>query len=138
APGCPAECHATGRLYEHVSGPKLSQVQTITAAEREVIIRCARSFDQSQPEHNGHVGGRPGDDYSVRGPDWAEILTPHAWTCVRQLGAARYWRRPGKDGPGWSATTGVCTSKAGHELLAVFSSNAQPFEGPNGGRSCSC
>jgi hypothetical protein len=47
APGCPAECHETGRLYVHFSGPELANLSTITASEREVLIRCARSFDRS-------------------------------------------------------------------------------------------
>src|SRR5262249_34928753 len=47
-----------------------------------------------------------------------------------------YWRRPGKDGPGWSATTGR-KSESGRELFCVFSSNAHPFPGPSAGRACS-
>jgi putative DNA primase/helicase len=145
APGCPAECHETGRLYEHHSGPKLNQVQSITAAERELLIRCARSFDRSVPdaaapsETTPPAGGgpSPGDDFNARGPDWPDILEPHGWVLARKVGAARYWRRPGKD-VGWSATTGVCAGKDGREFLAVFSSNARPFEGPAGGKPCSC
>ena len=30
APGCPAACHETGRLYEHLAGPPLTEVPTIT------------------------------------------------------------------------------------------------------------
>jgi putative DNA primase/helicase len=139
APGCPPSCHPSGRTYDYHSGPKLSQVQSITAAEREVLIRCARSFDRSvfHVKATGAAGLRPGDDYNERGPDWPEILEPHGWVLVRQDASRRYWRRPGKDGPGWSATTGVCTNQAGHELFACFSSNAAPFEGPSAGRSCS-
>lgn len=140
APGSPPEVHSTGRPYVHHSGPKLSQVQTITAAQREILLRCARLFDRSaaataSPSQNGHAGGlSPGDDFSARGPDWSEILTD--WTIVRQVGGTRYWRRPGKDA-GISATTGVCKNQKGQDLLAVFSSNAQPFEGPSSGRTCS-
>jgi hypothetical protein len=43
-------------------------------------------------------------------------------------GEVTYWRRPRKDGAGWSATTGACESKAGKQLFYVFSSNAAPFE----------
>lgn len=143
APGCPPACHPTGRTYEHVRGPKLSHVQAITAAEREVLLRAAQSFDRQvvaddPPAASGPMPGkRPGDDYCERGPDWSEILGPAGWVQVRQSGAVRYWRRPGKDGPGWSATTGACTSKSGWDLLAVFSSNAAPFPGPGAGRTCS-
>jgi putative DNA primase/helicase len=142
APGCPLTCHASGLPYIHHAGPKLSQVQTITPDERDILIRCARSFDRSSAEPhetNGHhaTGLSPGDDYSLRGPDWSEILTPHGWACVRQQGQVRYWRRPGKEGTCWSATTGRCTNKKGHDLLCVFSTNASPFPGPSNGKSCS-
>ncbi len=139
APGCPPKCHPSGRTYDHHSGPKLSQVENITAAEREILIRCACSFDRAGSEDRGTFGAgtRPGDDFNQRGPDWAEVLGPHGWQLVRVQGPARYWRRAGKDGPGWSATTGVCTSKAGNDLFACFSSNAAPFEGPANGRPCS-
>jgi hypothetical protein len=48
--------------------------------------------------------------------------------CVRESDGVRYWKRPGKEGPGWSATTGYCHGADGAELLRVFSSNASPFE----------
>lgn len=143
APGCPPECHPTGKTYEHHSGPKLSQVQTITAEERAILWRCAYSFDAPKPQsvikskqHSTSGGLSPGDDYSVHGPDWADILD--GWYLVHQRGNIRYWRRPGKDVPGWSATTGYCNNEQGHDMLAVFSSNAAPFDGPANGRPCSC
>ena len=57
APGCPAECHPTGRLYEHHSGPPLERVQAIGFAERDILIRCARSFDRS-PRRSRRSRGR--------------------------------------------------------------------------------
>jgi hypothetical protein len=136
APGCPPACHETGRTYDHHSGPELPHVQTITAADREILMRCARSFDRSiydlhrwdAGDFPRHCNGKltPGDDFNQRGLDWSDILT--GWTAVRQRGKVRYWRRPGKDGPGWSATTGACTSQSGCELFYVFSSNGAPFE----------
>lgn len=143
APGCPAECHETGRTYDHLRGPKLSQLPTITAAERAILWRAAQSFDQSPapepkkaPKARG-PGLSPGDDFSARA-DWPGILEPHGWAVARSSGPVTYWRRPGKDGPGWSATTGRCSNQAGHDLLAVFSSNAAPFEGARNGKPCSC
>src|SRR5262249_6736839 len=50
APGSPAEVHQTQIAYTHYCGPKLSRIKTISAAEREVLIRCAQSFDQSPAE----------------------------------------------------------------------------------------
>jgi hypothetical protein len=132
APGSPACCHDSGRLYEHIDGPALESMETITAAERDILWRAAQSFDRSTPAaektataENGEL--LPGDDYNQRGPDWSELLEPAGWRMARQLGAACYWCRPNKD-RGWSATTGVCRSKRGFELFYVFSSNAAPFE----------
>jgi putative DNA primase/helicase len=137
APGCPACCHPSGGLYQHFQGPKLSQIQTITAAEREVLWRCARSFDEMpqvqtdkpsafKMKAENTRGVSPGDDFNARGPDWASILD--GWTLVREHDGKGYWRRPGKEGPGWSATTGCKAKDGGYELLYVFSSNASPFE----------
>jgi replicative DNA helicase len=148
-PGCPPECHETGRPYVHVGGPGLTNLQSITAAEREILFRCARSFDRKEAnaetnhaDQNGKARNpftktawgyddsdlRPGDDFDRRGPDWPTILEPHDWTKARQCNDVIYWRRPEKDGPGWSATTGYCTGKNGEPLLRLFSSNAHPFE----------
>lgn len=139
-PGGPPECHPSGRPYEHFAGPELADVQTITAAERQTLLRCARSFDRAaasakDPATPTGADLRPGDEFNRRGPDWSEILT--GWTVAREFGGKRYWRRPGKE-EGWSATTGVCTSKNGVELFACFSENADPFQGANGGRPCTC
>ncbi|MBL8799666.1 MAG: bifunctional DNA primase/polymerase [Planctomycetia bacterium] len=143
APGCPPACHPSGGTYRHYSGVKLSHIQAITAAEREILWRAARSFDRLPPPENKTFRQRaadglsPGDDYCARGPAWPELLEPARWKLVHQRGAVCYWQRPDKDGRGWSATTGACTSKDGRELFAVFSTNAHPFDGPSGGRQCS-
>jgi hypothetical protein len=145
APGSPCECHSTGQTWEHVDGPPLIDVPTITAAEREVLLRCARAFDKDVPaeEPKGErqarqgTGTSPGDDFNRRGPKWAALLEPHGWEDVRTVKGVTYWRRPEKDA-GWSATTDYCSNDKSGELFAVFSSNAAPFDGPIGGRSCSC
>lgn len=127
--GSPARCHTSGRLYQHVDGPAIEDVPTISADDRDILLRVARSFDEREqveapaaaaprPERTGLP---PGDDFAAR-TSWHEILTPHGWTCV----ADGLWRRPGKT-TGVSAST-KATSKAGNELLRVFSSNAHPFE----------
>lgn len=138
APGSPAACHQSGRLYEHHTGPTLADIADIGANERQVMIACAQSFNHEVLEEHFDLaasshGLRPGDDYNARGPDWPAILEPHGWVMAYQNGKERRWRRPGKS-QGVSATTGYCTSKAGNDLLAVFSSNAAPFDGMIGGR----
>jgi putative DNA primase/helicase len=137
APGCPAECHQTGRLYEHFSGPKLSKVPEITAAEREVLIQCARCFDRSPKTESvdyktaAEAGVRVGDEFNARGWPWEQILT--GWTRVGDY----YWRRPGKDAGSCSASTCCTARNGGHELLHVFSSNAGPFaKGGNYSKFC--
>jgi P4 family phage/plasmid primase-like protien len=142
APGCPTKCHETGKLYEHIAGLALADVQAITAAERETLLRCARSFNREvreTPPATAKNGAdlRPGDEFNRCGPDWSEILA--GWTLATQHpDGKRYWRRPGKDGKGWSATTGACSSKDGVELFACFSENAGPFQGAHDGRPCTC
>ena len=129
APGCPLECHPSGQPYQLVRGP--DSIPTITAAQRECLIRCARSFTRAVIEPSRQVGLdlRPGDDFDRRGPDWADILEPRGWRCVHgSPSGERRWRRAGKDAPGWSATTGHCRGRDGADLLRVFSSNAAPFE----------
>jgi hypothetical protein len=147
APGSPPECHENHTPYVHHSGPPLTEVPEISAEEREVLVRCARSFDRTLGDYaggdTGGVRGRgweglsPGDDYNRRGPDWADVLEPHGWACVRRRGEERFWKRPGKDAPGWSATTGRCSTEKRGDLLCVFSSNAHPFPGPAGEKKCS-
>lgn len=141
APGCPAACHPAGRTYDHVAGPPLDQLPTITDAEAEVLYRAARSFDRSEQEETGAAefgpllgDASPGAAFNRRGPDWAKLLD--GWALDRASGPVRYWRRPGKD-KGWSATTGYCVGKDGGDLFAVFSTNAPPFPGPSPGRNCS-
>lgn len=67
------------------------------------------------PDHRS-----PGDDYAAR-TDWADILQPHGWRLAYQRGHVRYWRRPGKDTPGISATTNAL----GTDRLRVFSTSTQ-------------
>jgi hypothetical protein len=146
-PGSPPACHPSGHTYEHIAGPPLTELPVLTAAEREALLSAARSFDQGSAARAKRAPGganrpgavlRPGDDYDRRGPSWAEVLGPHGWVRVYSRGEVEFWRRPGKDTPGISATTGYCKGQDGADLLAVFSSNAHPFEGPSGARPCTC
>ena len=139
--GSARECHSTGNLYEHVCGPKLTDLETLADEERRTLHATARTFDRSlaethvEPSVRGYErskpGESPGDDFNQR-TSWAEILAPAGWQPAGETGGIKRWRRPGKSA-GWSATTGIL-SKAGNELFTVFSANAHPFEGnnPNG------
>lgn len=137
-PGCPPECHPLGRPYTLLPGGRslveMRRSTWVSPDERDCMIRCARALDRSPPREDapprqvaGAIGLLPGTDFDLRGPDWAEVLTPHGWVLAGGHGAERRWRRPGKE-RGWSATTGHCRGKDGADLLRVFSSNAAPFE----------
>ena len=134
APGCPAECHPSGRLYEHIAGPPLTDIPTLEDDELDDILSAARSLNRAvNPsrecgEKAGPAGEglRPGDDFNARAT-WDDILTPHGWRKVGDRGDGARWCRPGK-AAGVSATTGYCKGKLGDGLLYVFSTNADPFE----------
>lgn len=106
---------------------KLSELPTITADERELLLSAAWALNEHLPEPEPVPtaarpanGLRPGDDFNQRG-DVRTVLTRHGWALVRS-GENEYWRRPGRS-DGWSASL-----RDG--VFYVFSSNAAPFE-PN-------
>jgi putative DNA primase/helicase len=147
APGCPAACHPSGRLYRHVGGPFIEEVPTLTEAQVALLLSCARALNRTPgpkvedyrgrgEEEGGTRGTRPGD-YFNRRADWRQILEPHGWVFVCERGRLSsrgpvwYLRRPGKD-RGISATVGYCKSETAGDLLCVFSTNADPFTIPDG------
>jgi hypothetical protein len=78
-------------------------------------------------EANGS-GDRPGDDFNARAKWGPDVLEPAHWKAVGNSGEKIYWKRPGKEERGWSATTGYCKGEKSGDMLYVFSSNAAPFE----------
>jgi hypothetical protein len=98
----------------------------LSAAEREVLLRCAWALNQVLPEQVdpppslATADDRPGDDFNRRA-DFGALLRHHGWSLV-QDGENQHWCRPGKSG------STSATLKDG--ALYVFSSNAAPFE-PN-------
>lgn len=131
APPSPAKVHPSGVLYALQGSVALTDTPMLTAEERGILISSARSFNEVVKESKSDRAaasstpsgkGRAGDDFNAR-VSWREILMPHGWTIIRELGNVIHWQRPGKDGKGISATTGFCGDK-----LWVFSSNAQPFD----------
>lgn len=137
APGSPAACHETGRLWEHVAGADLLHLPNVTAQEREVLLASARALDCvcqlpsiATNTRSFTRNARPwnDNDFNTWDLDWLTILAPHGWQLMRTSGVVRYWRRPGKQRGSWSATTGYCRGRDGCDLLHVFSSNAFPFQ----------
>jgi putative DNA primase/helicase len=135
APPSPAACHPRDKCYVFVGGKDLTMVPQITPEERAILLDAARSLNTWQPpvrpvpkrvrptRPGAAVDGRPGDDFNARA-DWADILTPHGWHCVgADADGCEHWCRPGKS-DGSSATV----NHQGHDLLYIFSVNADPFE----------
>lgn len=130
APPSPPSVHPTGLAYGFL-GVSIIATPWITEQEREVLLSAARSFTEvpeltekksvTKPRALG-AAAKPGEDFDDRA-DWRDVLLPHGWQELRTVGEKTYWRRPGKNEGGISATTGFCGNK-----LYVFTSNAPPFE----------
>lgn len=123
--------HPTGAAWTVVSG-SIEQVATITLDERDLLWAIIRMLDE-EPEREQGIqqatggilagsipGTRPGDDYNERA-DWDGILA--GWTRATRMGSGYGWRKPGKQGPGISATTGQ--SADGVDRLYVFSTSTE-------------
>lgn len=103
--------HPTGKPWKLLSGSPASIV-TISESERDALYRVARLLDQmpapatrpALPQSPANEELRPGDDFAAR-TSWAEILQPHGWQLLTSNPAYQGWQRPGKTGPGLSATT---------------------------------
>lgn len=135
APGSAAMAHPTKGMYKNVQGT-LSKIQTISARERQILVSCAESLNQyiedtTTTEYKPatpteETSDRPGDQYNRRN-DFS-ILLKHGWKIVGQDGDKCYWKRPEKDTPGISATSGYCKGKDGTYRFYCFSTNASPFQ----------
>lgn len=131
-PGGDPRAHASGKEYQFIRG-NLDSIPTISAVDREVFITLAASLNQFVEEspaaqvktYGGTGGDLPGHHYDAEG-DWT-ILEKHGWKKVIDRGSYQGWRRPGKDTPGISATTGYCKGRDGTDRFFVFSTAAKPF-----------
>lgn len=132
--------HPSGGAWTLQAGTS-GVVPTITCAERDALYDALRTFDECAQaprsdtvphkaasadnvfgNHSTNVS--PLDAFNEHG-NWADILTPHGWKYDHNDDAGTsYWIRPGKDTPGFSATTG--RSDTGDRLY-VFSTST-PFE----------
>ena len=106
-----------------------TQIPAITDEEREDLLSAAYELNEHTPEMQSStvpVGTsddfaiRPGDDYNTRG-DFRPLLLKYGWTPMHKAGQNEYFRRPGKQSGGQSASFNG-------EVFYVFSSNAAPFE----------
>lgn len=124
--------HPSGGRWERVAG-SFATLATITTDERDALFELGRTFDRMpvappRVPVAAHIGGdRPGDRYNERpdiGAVTLELLERHGWTRVYSKAGTDYLRRPGKDGPGTSATLGY----VGPGVLRVFSTACADFD----------
>jgi hypothetical protein len=104
--------HKTGRPYEHLSGD-LTTIASYTADERRTLMDLWRSFDEMPahaPSPPRQTTPRPPGSPELPGAafarrmTWPELLEPAGWTHAYDRGEVSYWRRPGKDDEGKSAS----------------------------------
>ena len=132
APGSAPACHSAGLPYLFRRGGP-DTLPVLSAGDRMALRNTACLFNQYAdprlivegpcPKRLPSDGLRPGDDYNGRG-DYEAVLERHGWQRLGGGGEKTFWQRPGKSGPGLSATGNY----AGHGLFHVFSCNAAPFE----------
>lgn len=133
APGSPNECHPTCQPYTLRLG-SFDEIPILTKEDRAFLIGIAEGLNEYVPDKlivkptqkrkDGNLRNRPGDHFNEKAT-WKDVLDVHGWEKVYESNDIKYWRRPGKTGPGISATTNY----AGTDFLYVFSSNALPLEG---------
>ena len=123
------QVHPSGKPYRLVRGG-IGSILMITQQERHDLLALARTFDEllstsvpvadklPVPAERRSDSLRPGDRYN-QAIAWETLLPLYGWELVRSVGGQGWWRRPGKDGPGVSATTNYADS----DLLYVFSTS---------------
>lgn len=124
--GSPAACHPSGKAYKLIHGD-LKAIPTITAQERDILLSCARSFNQYikpaqhvAPERQAKAKGlQPGTDFNQRG-DVRALLNQHGWRHLRNDGLGELWARPGVEH--------ISARLFADGALWPFSTNASPFE----------
>ena len=135
------DTHPTGQTWELVTG-SFATIATITPDERTAIHGICRQFCEVKDDENvkplpeavvagitiDRTHAKDGENWMQAVVDelatkpWRDVLEPYGWTYGSTSQGIDYWRRPGKDEGGWSATTNA----KGTDRLIVFSSNT-PF-----------
>jgi hypothetical protein len=146
APGCPAECHQTGRLYEWADPPGGADEDDpfpvidfdLWATFCQYAGQCNEHLPPEQPRDRDTRAGTPagedspGNDFNARGT-WAETgLFDAGWSWCRRAGEDKgFLTRPGKE-KGISASAGMVSSKErGYPYLYVWSTSTDfPAETP--------
>ena len=114
----------------HRKAKVVSIPDDIIPVDTDLLQQMAAEYAPPPPKksrkHLPHPGqSRPGDAFNENG-NIHDILAPHGWQFVGEMGENQLWRRPDK-------TEGHSATWNGHTFY-VFSSNAEPLE-PNRGYS---
>jgi hypothetical protein len=93
--------------YQFISS-QISEIPTITKEERELLFLIARSFDETEKTEDGIYGYQddedsPFGDFNSRA-DVPKMLIDHGWEITGKRNEAIYFKRPGKQGSGVSAS----------------------------------
>lgn len=94
--------------YEIISS-QISEIPTITKEERELLFLIARSFDETEGTEENEIQGYQNDeestfgDYNLRA-DVLKLVMDHGWTITGERPDSIYFKRPGKQGNGVSAS----------------------------------
>lgn len=103
-----------------------SNIPLVSNEEREILFAISISYNETDTDKVYNIAPpnqeKPGDDYNIRG-NHQEVLSNEGWVLNHCAGDKEYWKRPGKDSKGISATFNVIPNK-----FYVFSTNAFPFE----------
>lgn len=102
--------------YAALAGDVLAKAAVLVEAQ------AARTEQPHRPAGDS-TGDRPGDAMEAAW-GWEDILGAHGWKKLRRMGRGWAWQRPGKEGLGLSATTGMAPDR---DRLFVFSTEAHPF-----------
>ena len=99
--------------------------QEITPAERDIIINCARLFNEVFEDAKVDVsvegtnfGLKPWDDYNNRA-DIVEVLKKHGWAVVEKKGERIYFKRPG------ATSMTSANFHTGKRIFYVFTTSSQ-------------
>ena len=102
--------------YNALAGHLLAAVSALIPADAPAEVKRAKPIQVTDDM-------RPGDAMELAW-GWEDILVNHGWRRLRRMGRGWAWQRPGKEGLGLSATTGMAADR---DRLFVFTTEAHPL-----------
>lgn len=102
--------------YNALAGHLLAAASTLVTENTPAEVRRGKPIQVTDDM-------KPGDAMELAW-GWEEILVNHGWRRLRRMGRGWAWQRPGKEGLGLSATTGMAADR---DRLFVFTTEAHPL-----------